>query len=186
MRQVRSHLSYASVMATLAVFIALGGTSYAVATGSIGSREIENDSVRSKDIRNNDVRSKDVQNRSLLTKDFKAGQLPAGPRGRRGPQGAPGISGLERVFASSAINSNSPKSANASCPPGKRVIGGGGQHVGGVTGTDPNGLTDVVIDQIAPSDENTVPGNVLVSAFEEEPTNASWSVNAFALCANVK
>lgn len=186
MRRIRDHMTYANVMATLAVFIALGGTSYAVATGSVGSREIENDSIRSKDIRNDDVRSQDVQNRSLLTKDFKADQLPAGPRGRRGAQGVPGISGLERVFASSATNSNSSKSANAICPPGKRVIGSGGQHVGGLTGTDPNELTDVVIDQIAPSDENTIPGNVLVSAFEEEPTNASWSVNAFALCANVK
>ena len=66
------------------------------------------------------------------------------------------------------------------------MIGAGGQHVGGTTGSDPNQLTDVVIDQISPSDENAVPGNVLVSAFEEEPTPASWSVNAFALCASAK
>jgi len=91
--KLRSRLSYANVVASIALFIALGGTSYGLATGSIGSPEIKNNSVRSKDIRNNDVRSQDIRNQSLLAKDFKAGQLPAGPQGpqgERGPQGAQG------------------------------------------------------------------------------------------------
>jgi hypothetical protein len=84
--------SHGTVVAYLALFIALGGTSYGVATGSIGSREIKNNSVRSKDIRNDDVRGKDIRtgtirssdvaNGSLLAKDFKRGQLPAGPPGQ--------------------------------------------------------------------------------------------------------
>jgi hypothetical protein len=79
------------------VFVALGGTSYAIATGSIGSREIENNSVgtkdlrnsgiRGRDVRNGTIRSADVGNGSLLAADFKAGQLPAG---ERGAQGLPG------------------------------------------------------------------------------------------------
>ncbi len=80
-------------VALLALFVALGGTSYAAATGSIDSREIKNNTVRSKDIRDNQVRSRDVRNFSLLEKDFKVGQLPAGPtgpRGATGPTGAPG------------------------------------------------------------------------------------------------
>jgi hypothetical protein len=77
-------------MATVAVFVALGGISYAVATGSINSRELKNNSIRSTDLRNNNVRSKDVRNGSLLARDFRAGQLPAGPRGDTGPRGAPG------------------------------------------------------------------------------------------------
>ena len=43
MRRVRTHLSYANVMATVAVFIALGGTSYAVTQlprNSVGSKQI--------------------------------------------------------------------------------------------------------------------------------------------------
>jgi hypothetical protein len=95
--KLRSRLTYSNVTATLALFVALGGTSYAVATGSIGSREIGNNSVRSKDLRNNDVRGRDIRNGTigtrdvanggLLAADFKAGQLPAGERGE---QGAPG------------------------------------------------------------------------------------------------
>jgi hypothetical protein len=95
--KLRSCLTYANVMATVAVFVALGGTSYAIATGSIGSREIENNSVgtkdlrnsgiRGRDVRNGTIRSADVGNGSLLAADFKAGQL---PEGERGAQGLPG------------------------------------------------------------------------------------------------
>ena len=80
-------------VALLALFVALGGTSYAVATGSIDSREIKNDTVRSKDIRNNSVQSGDIRNRSLLAGDFKAGQLPTGARGPTGATGARGAAG---------------------------------------------------------------------------------------------
>jgi hypothetical protein len=103
--KLRSCLTYANVMATVAVFVALGGTSYAIATGSIGSREIENNSVGTKDLRNSGVRGRDVRNGtirsadvgngSLLAADFKAGQLPAG---ERGAQGLPGQDAT-RLFA---------------------------------------------------------------------------------------
>ena len=42
----------------------------------------------------------------------------------------------------------------------------------------------IVIDQIQPSDEDTVPGVVTVSAYETGSVT-SWSVTAFAVCANV-
>jgi hypothetical protein len=91
--KLRSQLTYANVMATIAVFVALGGTSYAVATGSIGSREIKNNAIRSGDIRNDQVRSADVRDESLLARDFKPGQLPAGPAGAQGPPGPQGLKG---------------------------------------------------------------------------------------------
>jgi hypothetical protein len=76
---LRPRLRYANVVSTACLFIVLGGTSYAVATGSIDSREIKNNTVRSRDIRNNDVASKDVRNWSLLAKDFAAGPAAARP-----------------------------------------------------------------------------------------------------------
>ena len=40
-------ISYANLMSTLAVFIALGGTSYAIARNSVGERELKDGAVTS-------------------------------------------------------------------------------------------------------------------------------------------
>ena len=73
--------SYAEVVATLALFIALGGVSYAAI-------KIPNNSVGTKQLKKNAVTSKKVKNKSLLAADFRPGQLP------RGATGAPGADGL--------------------------------------------------------------------------------------------
>ena len=63
--------SPALVISCIALFASLGGVSYAVATGSIDSREIKDDSVRGKDIRNNTVTAKELRRRSLDGTDIK-------------------------------------------------------------------------------------------------------------------
>ncbi|MGI8660188.1 MAG: hypothetical protein ACR2LH_04015 [Thermoleophilaceae bacterium] len=63
--------SAALVISCIALFASLGGVSYAVATGSIDSREIKDDSVRGKDIRNNTVTAKELRRRSLDGTDIK-------------------------------------------------------------------------------------------------------------------
>lgn len=73
-------------IALAALFIALGGTSYAAVT-------LQKDSVGSKQIKNNAVRSAEVKDRSLLARDFKKGELPQGAQGLQGPQGEPGTGG---------------------------------------------------------------------------------------------
>lgn len=78
-------------VALLALFVALGGSSYAAI--KVGSTQIVNNSIRSKDVRDNDLRSKDVRNQSLLAQDFKAGELPAGATGPTGPTGPTGATG---------------------------------------------------------------------------------------------
>jgi hypothetical protein len=50
-RDLRRHLSYANVMATAAVFIALGGSSYAALT--ITSADVRNGSLTKRDLRRN-------------------------------------------------------------------------------------------------------------------------------------
>lgn len=67
------HLSYANVVATLALFIALGGTSYAVLR--VGSADVVNNSLRSKDIRDATIRSRDVRDRSLQPRDLRRNSL---------------------------------------------------------------------------------------------------------------
>ena len=65
-----SHLRQQSLGA-LALFIVLGGSSYAVATGSIDGREIKNNAVGSKDLRNDDIRGKDIRTGTLGGSDVK-------------------------------------------------------------------------------------------------------------------
>ena len=60
LRSLLRHLTYANVVATLALFIAIGGSSYAAL--SLGSGDVADNSLRSRDIRNNDLRSRDVRN----------------------------------------------------------------------------------------------------------------------------
>lgn len=76
LRAIKDRLTYANVMATFAVFIALGGSSYAAFR--VGSPEIRNNSVRSVDLRNDDVRGRDVDNGTLTGRDVKRNGLGGG------------------------------------------------------------------------------------------------------------
>jgi hypothetical protein len=96
--KLRDHLTYANVMASIAVFIALGGSSYAalritgqnVPKDALTGADIKN--LTGKDVHNNSLTGQDVKNLTgadiadgrLLAKDFAPGQLPSG---ERGPQG---------------------------------------------------------------------------------------------------
>ena len=71
--RLRSHITYANVVASLALFLALGGVGYAAAT--IGSGQIKNNSVRSKDIRNKTVVGKDVKDNAMGSAQVKESAL---------------------------------------------------------------------------------------------------------------
>jgi hypothetical protein len=73
---LRRHISYANVVATLALFVAVGGSSYAALR--IGSRDIVNNSVRSVDVRNNSIASRDIRNRNLRGRDVARDSLGGG------------------------------------------------------------------------------------------------------------
>ncbi len=75
-RLVPARVSYANVMSTVAVFIALGGTSYAAVTLKKGS-----------------VTSREVKDQSLQAEDLAPGVIGSGPAGARGPRGADGPTG---------------------------------------------------------------------------------------------
>ena len=95
MSTIKEKLTYANVMATLAVFIALGAGAYAAGLpkNSVKAKQIKAGAVRTAELAANAVTSPKVANASLLVEDFAAGQLPAGPAGPQGDQGAQGPPG---------------------------------------------------------------------------------------------
>jgi hypothetical protein len=99
-------------MATIAVFVALGGTSYAVATGSIDSREIKNGTIRTKDI------SKKARNA------LKGQQGPPGPTGAIGPTGGTGPPGPAMGPAGGVLTGSYPNPGLAPPEPWHEVAAG--------------------------------------------------------------
>lgn len=67
LEKLRRHLSYANVMATLAVFIALGGSSYAVAT--LSGSQLKNRSVRAVKVARNTLTGREIR-------ESRLGQVP--------------------------------------------------------------------------------------------------------------
>jgi len=60
-------------VALVALFVALGGSSYAAI--KVGTKQIANNSVRSTDLRNNNVRGKDVRKNTLTGADVAESKL---------------------------------------------------------------------------------------------------------------
>src|SRR4051812_1296211 len=80
MRAARK-LSYANVMSTIAVFVALGGASYAVVA-------LPDDSVGTKQVKDRSLGLSDLSRKAIRALRGKAG-----PRGAAGVPGATGASG---------------------------------------------------------------------------------------------
>jgi hypothetical protein len=82
--RLRAALSYGNVVGTLALFIALGGVSYAAV-------KLPARSVGTKQLKTGAVTSAKVRNGTLHKDDFADGEA---PRGKTGPAGADGVDGL--------------------------------------------------------------------------------------------
>ncbi len=74
--RIRRHLSYANVVATLALLLALGGGAYAI--DKVSSREIVNGTIKSVDLKNRQaVRAADVRRNGLRGKQIDERTLDA-------------------------------------------------------------------------------------------------------------
>jgi hypothetical protein len=78
--RIRQRLTYANVMATVAVFIALGGSSYAALR--VDSGDIANNSVRGVDVRNRTLSDRDVKRNGLTGRSIRESRLGRVPRAR--------------------------------------------------------------------------------------------------------
>ena len=88
-RGICARLSYANVMATIAVFAALGGTSYALTLprNSVGAAQLRSESVGRSELRNGAVRSAAIGDRSIRLRDISRSTRNS-LRGAAGPTGS--------------------------------------------------------------------------------------------------
>jgi hypothetical protein len=84
----------------VALFVALGGSSYAAVT------------ITGKQIKDSSITTKDIKDGSLLNRDFKPGQLPRGGTGPQGPAGVNGTNGANGQDG--ATGPRGPSDANVS------------------------------------------------------------------------
>jgi hypothetical protein len=113
------HLSYANVIATLALFIALGGTATAAGRLLITGADIQDHSLTGADIKNGSIGTRALS--SLARLNLQGAQGPAGLAGAPGATGAAGPGG----------------------PQGERGPAGTGVTTSKVTGADQPGYVDL-------------------------------------------
>lgn len=93
----RERISYANVMATLAVFIALGGSAWALKANSVGPRELQRNAVRARHVKKRQIRTRHIKDgavtRSKLADGLRGEPGPRGPAGQTGPRGPEGPKG---------------------------------------------------------------------------------------------
>ena len=125
------------IAATALVVAALGSSSLSQAAGSL---VLPKRSVGAAQLKKNAVNGRKVKDGTLAAADFKAGQLPAGPKGETGPQGpqgpagpqgpegakgAPGATNVTVQRATYPIPASAGLLAGVGCPAGTRATGGG-------------------------------------------------------------
>lgn len=173
-------VSPAMVVAVIALFVALTGTAVATTSVLITGKQIKNGSITGLDIKNKSVTARDIKGqlrgvRGLSgTPGAKGDKGDRGDKGDAGAKGDPGITGYQIINVSSAADSNSSKNAQAFCPAGMKVIGGGAVVF---PSSAPVAITTSVV--------NGIGSDWFASAQETTAFGGAWAVHARAICANV-
>lgn len=198
LERIRSRLTYANVMATLALFIALSGSSYAavkLSRNSVGAREIAANSVRRSEVARNAVGSEEVVNGSLRIRDF--GSIPTGPKGEkgapgprgergpqgdRGPQGPRGPSGgtnlAVRLGPSQDVPSPGEATLQAFCQAGEQAIAGGASF----TPPEDTNFAQIASSYPGPAVEGASPLSWTVGVYNKTGNNTNIQFQSYVVC----
>jgi hypothetical protein len=180
----RKHLNYANVAATAALFVALGGSSYAALTlprDSVGAKQIRRHAVGRTELHRGAVTSDKVKNSSLQVDDFSSGTRAA----LTGPQGRPGTP--VATFRATVDSAGTPVAGNAAGsdfdPPNRTLISFAGALTGCVAtatltrggGPNPDPGPGRVIATVESS-------RVVVETFRADATPAPLPFNLIVAC----
>ena len=181
-------ISYANVTSTLALCLALGGTSYAAV--AITGKDVKNGTLSGKDLKKNALTTREVKSRSLLAADFKAGELPSGergPQGVQGPQGERGPAGAAGVDVdffendhSTSMDASDSKLVVAECPTGTFALGGGYDVI---DNSSPPQVPVVVTENTSWLASGGVSEGWTVRANETASNETPWKLTAWVSCA---
>lgn len=142
LHRLKSRLTYANVTATLALFIALGGSSYAAFTlprNSVGSKQIRTGAVSSRQLHDRTIRLRDI---NVSTRRALKGQRGAtGATGAAGPAGAPAVRFFASVSAAGGLLRGNATSGGHEAAIGTYTVGFG-QSVSGCSFSATLGTTD--------------------------------------------
>lgn len=132
MHALKERLSYANATATLALFVALGGTSWAAISlprNSVGSAQIRTGAVGTSELRRSAVRSTDIKNGTIRLADVGVSSRAAlrGAKGDTGPAGPPGPSTTPHF----AVVSSSGQLLRGNATSGDHTVSGSGEYVVG-------------------------------------------------------
>ncbi len=193
MRFIRSRFTSAHLIALLALFVALGGSAYAVhlRKGAVKTRNIRNGAVIESKLANGAVTDPKIAAGAVTSAKIAAGavtsaKIAAGAvTGANLAAGAVGANGVGRILVRSAskpLPDGGNAAAIASCAPGERLIGGSGD-------VSTSNSQDVVVNGASPSaaDGNAVAPGQSPSGWTVVGNNYtggtfSASVIAYALC----
>jgi hypothetical protein len=121
---IRARISYANVVATIALFVVLGGTSYAalqLPRNSVGSQQLKRNAVTAAKIKRNAVTAAKIR-RNAVT-GSKVNEATLGKVPQAGTADALGNFDYNAATVANPPGQNTP--GTVSCDPGQRVVGGG-------------------------------------------------------------
>lgn len=179
--RLRRHFAHHGV-AYVALFIALGGTSYAAT--QITGAQVQDGTLTGADFADRSIGARQLAPQARASAGRRGPRGLRGPRGYRGPQGpagtpgAPGASGISQLAPVSAI---SPSQSGASytqvavCPPGKRLVSGASAT---------NATTGVYVSASGPLTDGRE-GWQVTMVEDGLGYAGDWTVTAIAYCAVV-
>lgn len=178
MQAIRRHLSYANVIATVALFLALGGTAWALSKNSVGTKQLKNNAVTGKKIKNGAVTQRKI--------------AASAQQALKGQQGAPGTAlGYAHVLQNGTLDTANSKNVGSSYESspgsGKYCLNVAVTFKNAVGSGDFSGTESVIGPDLNPADIafdcTSGPANVEVFAFSG-PNLTTLTPNPFYIIFN--